>query len=320
MLPLRQIPPVTRLSATLPRSGHERISKPRRRRIRRSVVGVLVALSCLLVLLSTTEVWAHRTLLNTGAFVGTVAPVFKNPAVTSAVAVRATDQLFTELNLQARLKDALPPKASFAAVPVANATKGFVAGQLAKRDGVPPVPGHLDRNADLYAPAAGGGVARPAYGGCFHLRRLHRPQHRPPHQPGPGEGVGPGLRLDRQARDPARHHQRRPAPAGGEQAVQGPGGHPAERLRPDHPGQVERPGRGPARGEGLRPAHPGPALGHDRPDRPEPVAVGESPQNRAPAGGGRVPADDRGEARYAPRAKHAGQRCSQPAGRSDRSR
>ena len=114
-----------------PHSGQERTRKPRRRRIRRSVVGLLVALSCLLVVLSTTEVWAHRTLLNTGAFVGTVAPVFKNPAVTSAVAVRATDQLFTELNLQARLKDALPPKASFAAAPVANATKGFVAGQLA---------------------------------------------------------------------------------------------------------------------------------------------------------------------------------------------
>jgi multisubunit Na+/H+ antiporter MnhC subunit len=92
---------------------------------------LLVALSCILVLLSTTEVWAHRTLLNTGTFVGTVGPVFNNPAVTSAVAARATDELFTELNLQARLKDALPPKASFAAAPVVNATKGFVAGQLA---------------------------------------------------------------------------------------------------------------------------------------------------------------------------------------------
>ena len=113
-----------------PRSGQERISKPRRRRIRRSVVGLLVALSCLLVLLSTTEVWAHRTLLNTGTFVGTVAPVFQDPAVASAVAARATDELFTELNLQARLRDALPPKASIAAVPVTNATKGYVAGKL----------------------------------------------------------------------------------------------------------------------------------------------------------------------------------------------
>jgi hypothetical protein len=93
---------------------------------------VLVALSCLLVLLSTTVVWSHRTLLDTGTFVGTVAPVFKNPAVDSAVAARATDKLFTELNLQARLHAALPPKASFAAVPITNATKGFVAGKLTK--------------------------------------------------------------------------------------------------------------------------------------------------------------------------------------------
>ena len=48
----------------------------------------------------------------------------------SAVAARATDELFTELNVQARLRDALPPRASFAAVPVTNATKGYVAGQL----------------------------------------------------------------------------------------------------------------------------------------------------------------------------------------------
>jgi hypothetical protein len=115
-----------------PPGGQERINKPRRRRVRRSVVGLLVALSCLLVLLSTTVVWAHRTVLNTGAFVGTVGPVFKNPAVASGVAARATDELFTELNLQARLRAALPPKASFAAVPVTNATKGFVAGELTK--------------------------------------------------------------------------------------------------------------------------------------------------------------------------------------------
>ena len=119
----------TQAECDVPQSGQEPVNKPRRR-IRRSVVGLLVALSCLLVLLSATVVWAHRTLLNTGTFVGTVAPVFEDPAVASAVAARATDELFTELNVQARLRDALPPRASFAAVPVTNATKGFVAGQL----------------------------------------------------------------------------------------------------------------------------------------------------------------------------------------------
>ncbi len=93
---------------------------------------MLVAVSCLLVLLSATVVWAHRTLLDTGTFVGTVGPVFQDPVVASAVATRATDELFTELNLQARLRDALPPKVSFAAVPITNATKGYVAGELTK--------------------------------------------------------------------------------------------------------------------------------------------------------------------------------------------
>jgi hypothetical protein len=93
---------------------------------------LLVALSCLLVLLSTTVVWTHRTLLNTNAFVGTVGPVFGHPEVDSAVATRATDQLFTALNVQARLHGALPPKAKVAAAPITNSTKTFVAGELTK--------------------------------------------------------------------------------------------------------------------------------------------------------------------------------------------
>src|SRR5690349_15881012 len=128
--PLRQSSPVS-MQRDAVQSGQERIKKPRRR-IRRSIVGLLVALSWLPVVLSATVVWAHQTVLNTGSFVGTVAPVFKNPAVASAVAVSGTDELFTQFNLQARLRAALPPKASFAAVPITNATEGFVAVKLTK--------------------------------------------------------------------------------------------------------------------------------------------------------------------------------------------
>ena len=103
-----------------------------KRRIRRAVVAVLVVLSCLLVVLSTTVVWAHRTVLNTDTFVGTVGPVFQHPEVDSAVATRATDQLFVQLHLQTRLKNALPDKVAFAAGPITNATKGYVSEQLAK--------------------------------------------------------------------------------------------------------------------------------------------------------------------------------------------
>ena len=110
----------------------DKLKAPRKRRFRRSMVGVLVALSCILVLLSTTVVWAHRTVLNTDVFVGTVGPVFQNPEVDAAVATRATHQLFTELQLQKRLREALPAKVSFAAGPITNATEGYVSGELAK--------------------------------------------------------------------------------------------------------------------------------------------------------------------------------------------
>ena len=125
---------VERLRAERDALAHEveELTAPRKRRLRRGIVGVLVALSCLLVLVSTTVVWTHRTVLNTETFVGTVGPVFQLPGVDSAVAVRATDQLFDELHLQARLRAALPPRASFAAGPITNATEGYVSDQVAK--------------------------------------------------------------------------------------------------------------------------------------------------------------------------------------------
>ena len=83
-------------------------------------------------MLSTTVVWAHRTVLNTDTFVGTVGPVFQYPGVDTAVATRATNQLFLELHLETRLRDALPAKVSFAAGPITSATESYVSGQLAK--------------------------------------------------------------------------------------------------------------------------------------------------------------------------------------------
>ncbi|HUD16781.1 MAG TPA: hypothetical protein VMQ59_05930 [Acidimicrobiales bacterium] len=109
----------------------EKVKAPPKRRARRGIVGLLVALSCLLIVLSTTVVWAHRTLLNTDTFVGTVSPVFQHPEVDSAVAARATDQLFTELKLQSRLRNALPSKVGFAAAPITNATQSYVTEKVA---------------------------------------------------------------------------------------------------------------------------------------------------------------------------------------------
>ena len=125
---------VERLQAERDALAHEveRLKAPRKRRFRRGVVGLLVALTCILVVMSTMVVWAHRTVLNTDTFVHTVGPVFQHPEVDAAVATRATDQLFTQLQLQQRLRESLPEKVSFAAGPITGATKGYVSSQLAK--------------------------------------------------------------------------------------------------------------------------------------------------------------------------------------------
>jgi hypothetical protein len=125
---------IRRLQAERDALAHEVaiLKAPRKGRFRQSVVGVLVALSCILVVLSTAVVWAHRTVLNTDTFVGTVGPVLQSPDVDTAVATRATDELFTQLQLQARLRDALPTRIRFAAGPITGATEGYVSGQIAR--------------------------------------------------------------------------------------------------------------------------------------------------------------------------------------------
>jgi hypothetical protein len=112
-----------------------RIDEPRRsgrRRLRRFLVGCLVGLASLGVVLSTVVVWTHRTVLNTDTFVATVSPIFSDPVVTNEIAARTTTQLFDQLDVEARLKQALPPKASFIAGPATSSAEHFVQAQLSK--------------------------------------------------------------------------------------------------------------------------------------------------------------------------------------------
>lgn len=98
----------------------------RRESIRRTVVAILAILVAILIPVTVTATWAHRTVLNTIAYVSTVAPIAEDPAVTSTLARIATDQIFTALNPQATITAALPPQAAFLAEPIANGVKGFI--------------------------------------------------------------------------------------------------------------------------------------------------------------------------------------------------
>jgi hypothetical protein len=96
---------------------------------RRISVGILVGLAALLIPITVTATWAHRTVLNTDAYISTVAPIAKDPAVTAALARIATNQIFVALDPQEKIADALPPRAAFLAGPITNGVKGFIQDQ-----------------------------------------------------------------------------------------------------------------------------------------------------------------------------------------------
>lgn len=93
---------------------------------RRWFVGFLVLVFAVLVPITVTSAWAHRTVLNTDAYVATIGPIAHDPAVTAAVSRQVTDQLYTTLHPQAIIEDALPPRARFLATPIANGAKGAI--------------------------------------------------------------------------------------------------------------------------------------------------------------------------------------------------
>ncbi len=91
---------------------------------------VLVVIAALLVPISVLTVWAIRTITNTDQYVATMAPLARQQVITDHVAVKATNVLFEKVDVQGRLNTALPPKASFAAAPIANQVHGFVEDQF----------------------------------------------------------------------------------------------------------------------------------------------------------------------------------------------
>ena len=106
--------------------GEKRVKRVKQRKI---LVGILVVLTCLSITVTTVDTWAHRTLLNTDAWVDTVGPLGTDPQVTAALADFVTTQIVTTLDLQQRAEDALTqaaPQAAFLAGPITNAIEGFV--------------------------------------------------------------------------------------------------------------------------------------------------------------------------------------------------
>ena len=107
----------------------------KRRRLRRVLTPILVALSILVFTITVPAAWGARTVLNTDRYVATVAPLADDAAVQASIATKLTDQVFSALNVEGTLSEALGAlgeRATVLAGPLTNAIRGFVQDQVLK--------------------------------------------------------------------------------------------------------------------------------------------------------------------------------------------
>jgi hypothetical protein len=95
-------------------------------RSRRTIVALLVALSCVVFTAAVPAVWARRNFLDTSRFVDRVGPTIDDPAVQDALATRITLELMTAIDPRQIFEEALPERGQILAVPLTNALQGFV--------------------------------------------------------------------------------------------------------------------------------------------------------------------------------------------------
>ncbi|MFF0739683.1 hypothetical protein ACFYVL_04705 [Streptomyces sp. NPDC004111] len=120
------------VAALRARAGGEQRRHRRVLRVRRVLAAVLIALTALVSVVSVVGVWGARTTLDTTRWVATVEDLPQHPAVNKAVSAYLTEQVFTQLNVEKRLSEALPERASFLAAPVTGAVRDFVRDSVSK--------------------------------------------------------------------------------------------------------------------------------------------------------------------------------------------
>jgi hypothetical protein len=101
-------------------------AEDRRRRgswIRSTAVVLLMVIGFVLTPMSIWSTWVRNNIYDTNRYVETVAPLAQDPAVVSQVSTAVTDELFTQIDVEALLQQNLPPKLSFAAGPLASQIK-----------------------------------------------------------------------------------------------------------------------------------------------------------------------------------------------------
>jgi len=92
-------------------------------RPRRRLVFALIAIAFLVGFLSAFALWSKRQLLETDSWTETSTELLADDAIRTAVGGYLVDTLFSEVDVQAELEEALPPQAAPAAGPIAGAIR-----------------------------------------------------------------------------------------------------------------------------------------------------------------------------------------------------
>ncbi len=93
---------------------------------------MLVVLTSLVVLVSTVAVWAARTVFDTDRFTAVFESVISDPAVTSALAERVTDEVADAVQASGVVADNVPENLQPLLPVLGGAVRGFVSGEVDK--------------------------------------------------------------------------------------------------------------------------------------------------------------------------------------------
>ena len=99
---------------------------------RKTAIVTLLVVASILAPLAAASIWVKNQVTDTDRYVRTVKPLASNPDIQSAIAADLTNALFTRVDVQARAKEALPPKLQQFAAPAAAGIKNYT-GTVTKR-------------------------------------------------------------------------------------------------------------------------------------------------------------------------------------------
>ena len=102
-------------------------TKPKRR-LRRVLTPIIVALAILVFTATVPAAWARRTALNTDRFVELVGPSADDPAIQQSLADKVTERVMSLLDIEAVVNDVFPERGAVLEAPLTNAIEGYVHG------------------------------------------------------------------------------------------------------------------------------------------------------------------------------------------------